>query len=127
MRYCFSSLLIIDENDINHVHPADREVVISKFKSGWQRRCFEYLGQHDDYDVLKDGNLRIRVMNAFIEEVPEPKLKVDEVVYVKRRDKNGSIIRIHWHLNKAKPIYAISINDEESGYQYFDEHLDKII
>lgn len=127
MSYCFSSYLITKTGDMNNIHPADRIAVQQNYCNGWQRRCFEYLGIENGYSKLKDGENTIRVKEAYMEEINEPKFKVGESVYVPRKKSNGEVKRIHYHMKKSKPIYTIVVSGAESGYQYFDEDLEKTV
>ncbi|WP_163832159.1 hypothetical protein [Spartinivicinus ruber] len=127
MKYCYSSLLILNEDDIANIHPSDRELVSKQYTSGWQRCCFEYLGESEGYKILKDGENILRVKEAYIEEVPAPGFKVGEVVFLPRKKVNGVIKKIHWHIKKCMPIYTIVVNGKVSGYQYFDTDIEAIV
>ncbi len=99
----------------------------SAYPSGWQRRCFEYLGSVDGFELLRDGSNTLRTKNAYIEVIPEPGFKVMEAVYVNRKKSNGLIEKVHWHIKKSQPVYTVSINGVTSGYQYFDDDLAEIV
>jgi hypothetical protein len=127
MNYCFSSLLILNDGDFVNIHPSDHDTVKSAYPSGWQRRCFEHLGEADGYEVLRDGKYTIHVKNAYIEKVNEPAFKVGETVHVNRKQSEGIVEKIQWHIKKSQPIYTISVNGILSGYQYFDDDLAAIV
>ncbi|PML75726.1 hypothetical protein BCT69_06225 [Enterovibrio norvegicus] len=127
MNYCFSSLLILNDEDLENIHPSDQGSVKFHYPSGWQRRCFEYLGSINGYEYLRDGEITIRVKNAYVEHVSEPKFKVGEIVLVNRKGENGVIEKMHWHTNKIRPIYTVSVKGVLSGYQYFDDDLTAIV
>lgn len=127
MNYCVSSLLILNDGDFENIHPSDHETVKSAYPNGWQRRCFEYLGQIENYDVLREGVYTIRCKNAYLEKVEEPSFKVGETLFVNRKNARGVVEKIHWHTKKSKPVYTMSISGVLSGYQYFDDDLAEIV
>jgi hypothetical protein len=124
VRYCFSSKLLLREEDWADVHPDDRAAVRFSYPRGWQLVCFRCLGRDGDYHALGDGLLRIRVRDAVVKPVPTPRYAHGQRVHAKRRQTDGVVRRILWHLKRGKPYYLLEINARESGFRYFECDLD---
>jgi len=124
--YCFSSLLLLNDQDFKHVHPADVYAVRANYPHGWQLLCFRYGGRQDGYDVLDDGNMPIRVRGAFIAKIPEPVFKRGQSVFAHRKQQVGIIRVIVWHYTRQQVYYRVEFAGRLSGFWYFNEDLEAV-
>jgi hypothetical protein len=121
--YCFSSMLLFTEEDFGRIHPDDLRSVRRAYPHGWQLRCFQYGGRQDGYDVLDDGELRIRVRNAYIKPIPEPRFKRKDRVFTQSKQAAGVVREIVWHLKRERVYYLLEFDGRKSGCWYFDGDL----
>jgi hypothetical protein len=124
--YCFSSKLLLYPQDWADIHPDDREAVRLHYPHGWQFVCFQYLGRDGDYDVLGDGMRRVRVRDAWVEPVPAPSYGDGQRVHAKRKQTDGVVRRIVWHLKRERFYYLLEVNGRASGFWYFDGDLEPV-
>jgi len=122
--YCFSSLLLLREEDWERVHPSDVETVRQAYPGGWQLLCFRYRGREGAYDVLDDGERSIRVRDAVVKPVPEPQYKHAQRVYAVRKQAHGVVRRIVWNWKREEPYYLLDVNGKPSGFWYYDGDLE---
>jgi hypothetical protein len=105
------------------VHPSDSEVVRQAYPGGWQLLCFQYRGRDGDYDVLDDGERSVRVRDAVVVPIPEPRYKHGQRVYAVRKHADGVVRRVVWNLNRKQPYYILDVNGRRSGFWYYDSDL----
>ena len=122
-KYCYSSLLFIHDNAKGCVHPDDLQMVESAFPSGWQLKCFEYIGVEEGFDLLSTNDIRFRVKGAVVTEIKSPQYFYGDEVYIIRKNMNGKVLRVFWHLKRNEPHYVIECGGVESGYRYFNADL----
>jgi hypothetical protein len=121
--WCFSSLLLFTEEDFWRVYPDDLAAVRQKYPHGWQLLCFRYGGQHAGYDVLDDGELRVRVRGAVIEPIPSPRFQPGDQVFAEPKQAVGVVRWVQWHLKRKQVYYSLAFGEQPSGRWYFEIEL----
>jgi hypothetical protein len=121
--YCFSSLLLLSEQDAERVHPDDLPAVRRKYPHGWSLLCFRYGGRQHEYDVLDDGELQMWVKNAVIRPIPTPKFNRNERVFAHPNSAVGIVREVIWHLKRECVYYVLEFNGRRSGRWYFESDL----
>ncbi len=124
-KYCYSSLLFAHEDARICVHPDDHQMVKSAYPSGWRLKCFEYCGVEEGYDLLSTNDIHFRVKDAVVTEIKCLQYFYGEEVFVIRKNMNGKVVGVFWHLKRNEPHYVIECGGVESGYRYFNTDLQR--
>ncbi len=122
--YCFSSLLLLREENWSAIHPSDVDAVRQAYPRGWQLLCFRYRGRDGDYDVLDDGERSVRVRGAVVVPVPRPRYEHGQRVYAPRKQAHGVVRRVLWNWERKQPYYVLDVNGRQSGFRYYDADLE---
>jgi hypothetical protein len=122
-NWCFSSLLLLTDDDCQRVHPDDLSALRSRYPQGWQLLCFRYGGQRGGYDVLEDGEWRMRVAGAVIEPIPDPQYHRGDRVFAEFKQAIGTVRDVVWHLKHQRVYYALEFAGELSGRWHFENEL----
>jgi hypothetical protein len=122
-NWCFSSLLLLTEEDCQRVHPGDLSAIRSKYPQGWQLQCFRYGGQLGGYEILDDGELQMRVRGAVIQPIPDPQFRRGDRVFADFKQAFGIVREVFWHFKQQRVYYSLEFAGELSGRRYFENEL----
>ena len=112
-------------NDYDDIHPED--ICVLAGISFWQT-VLHCIGQEDGYLVLQFGDIVFRGKPENFHVVPQIlKFNVNETVRVKNRDPEmiGTIYNVHWHFDRAAPIYFLQVNGKKKSRWYFEDEMEK--
>lgn len=121
--HCFSSLLLLTEQDAACVHPDDLSAVRASYPHGCQLLCFRYGGQDGGYDVLDDDQLRVRVRGAVIRPIPAPRFRRGDQAFAHPKQAVGVVRQVVWHLERECVYYLLEFDGRQSGRWYFESDL----
>src|SRR2546429_626117 len=77
-----------------------------------------------DYDVLDDGERSVRVRDAVVVPIPEPRYKHGQRVYAARKHADGVVRRVVWNWKRKQPYYILDVDGRRSGFWYYDSDLE---
>ncbi len=120
---CFSSLLLLDDQARSRIHPDDLPAVCQRYQHGWPLLCFRYGGQESGYEVLDDGQIRVRVRGAVVEPIPAPLFRRGDRVFAHPKQSVGVVREVVWHLKRGCVYYSLEFDGRRSGRWYFDSDL----
>ena len=122
--WCYSSLLLLTDEDLRCVYPDDLPAARQKYPGGWQLQCFQYAGRQGGYHVLDDGELRMRVREAIIQPIPAPRFRRGDRVFAYPKQVVGVVRQVSWHLKRGQVYYSLIFGTQPSGRWYFESDLD---
>ena len=110
------------EHGLEPVHPSDWERFPALSPYG---KLFHCLAEEAGYLVLQYGSQTYRVNPDLYQAVPAPLFNFgDHVQKNGQSDRRGIIRQIHWHHQKASPIYLVQMEGQSKLKRYLQEELE---
>ncbi|MGF6907846.1 hypothetical protein [Fusobacterium sp. PH5-44] len=87
---------------------------------------FQFIKTDEECNVLIIDGEQIRIRDTIDIELPEPKFKKKEKIYIKEKDIIGRVITYIWHSKEEKYFYILYVNGKKKSRRYFENELQKV-
>lgn len=108
-----------------NIHPDDWEKIkLNHFPL--VTNIYQFIKTEEEYNILIMNGEKIRVKDEIIKELPEPKFKIGESVYIHKKEEIGMVWTYFWHDKKEEYFYFLYVNGKKKSKRYFNDELKKI-
>jgi hypothetical protein len=115
-----------EENGAHLIHPDDLERIRGFNPYGV---VFNVLADVGEYTEIGAGADKFRVRPETLKLI-NPKeswlFELGEIVAVKGRDYNGTVVGIGWHHKEEKPTYRLKVAGKVKSKRYWSDDLEKL-
>ena len=115
-----------EENGAHLVHPDDLDK-IRRFKP--YGVIFNVVADGGEYTVISFGDDKFRVRPEALKLIKPQKswiFEFGEIISVKGRDYNGTVVGIGWHHKEGKPTYRLEVAGKVKSKRYWSDDLERI-
>lgn len=91
-----------------------------------ETNVYQFIKTGEEYNILIIGGEKVRIKDEITKELPEPKYKIGEKVYIKEGKIKGVIRTYIWHFSREEYYYLLYVNGKKKSRRYFEDELEKV-
>lgn len=108
-----------EERGANLVHPDD----LDDFRKLMPYGKVFFCQSKNEFLVLRYQNSHYRVRPQLFSEVPAPEFTFGQLVHVRETGDPAQIDEIHWHHQRAKPIFFVTFGGRRNKKRFWADDL----